>query len=1526
MNLVIRTISTASAVAAVILLAVMSAPGQPALAYGLTSERVPSQDFDTLRAAGIDEPIGIWSDGETMWVADWSSDRLYAFDMTTKARDSDKDFDALGAAKNTNPGGIWSDGETMWVTDWSDDRIYAYSMATGDYDSAKDFDTLDEAGNEWPMGLWSDGETMWVVDAADEKVYAYSMATGARDSTKDFDALDADWPIGLWPRSTDWLVTDGEVGQVYAYSRETGARNVSRDLDTRIARNGDPAGIWSDGETMWVTDFRDAKLYAYEMLDYDRDDDGLIEVANLTQLNAIRWDLDGDGGVDDTAFAADYDDAYPDAAEGMGCPESGCIGYELTADLDFDTNGNGSTDAGDAYWNDGAGWSPIGGEYNEFSATFDGEIHTISNLFIDRDGAGLGLFGYTGTGSNIKRIGLVSVNVGGHEGLANHVGGLVGLNQGSISDSYVAGSGSRIGGHIRIGGLVGINIGPIADSYATATVNGRLDVGGLVGGNGGPITNSYATGNVIGTGDDSSRIGGLVGGWDGEFDLGPITRSYASGNVTGDRGVGGLVGASRSPITDSYATGNVTGDRGVGGLIGAVTTFSQTVTNSYSTGRVIGNSDVGGLVGDDFDSIQVTASYWDTQTSGQSSSAGGEGKTTSQLRSPTGYTGIYADWNLDLDGDGTDDDPWDFGTSSQYPVRKGVSLAYDRDDDGLIEVSNLAQLNAIRWDLDGDGGVDDTAIADEYSDAFPHAIAGMGCPEGGCTGYELIADLDFDTNGNGQADSGDDYWNGGAGWAPIGSFSATLQGNSHSISSLYVDRASEGSVGLFSHINDSAEIRRVGLNKITVTGGRNVGGLVGHNSGTVNASYATGSVAGRRNAGGLVGFNTGAITTSYATGSVTGSGASGGAGGLVGNNWTSSSTINASYAMGSVTVSGTSSGGGGLVGKSTGTINASYAMGSVTVSGTSSRGGGLVGSNWTSRGTINASYAIGSVTVSGISSRGGGLAGRNTGTISASYWDTQTSSQSTSAGGVGKTTSQLQSPTGYTGIYADWNLDLDGDGSPDDPWDFGTSRQYPVLPLKASASPLPEVPQDPLPILQAGDSDLELHTLDAAGNTNPGGIWSNGETVWVTDESDDKVYAYSMATRARESAKDFNTLIAAGNRDPRGMWSDGETMWVADGQLEKVFAYNLTTKTRDPSREFDTPDAGWPVGLWSDGTNIWVADWESSRIYAYNFATKARDPSKDFDTSSAIGNRGPTGIWSDGETMWVADWQSDLVHAYDIEARDRVFSIRTAGNGQPIGIWSEGETMWVADSSEAKIHAYALPVAAAPTNLAAEVNEDGHVVLRWDEPDDDSITGYRVLWRDRDEDAIGQLHILVEDTGNSETAYTDRYVKPGARYAYRVVAINALGVSEPSRWVHVETTAAPTPEATPESVSEGDTDLPNDNSTPGRVAVGSSATGTIETPGDQDRFAVELEAGRTYQFDLTGSPGGGGTLPDTYFRAIYNSEGQYQRDTYNDNFGGSRDSRVTFTPTESGTYYARVSGDRDEVGTYTLSVTDVTPQ
>ena len=90
-----------------------------------------------------------------------------------------------------------------------------------------------------------------------------------------------------------------------------------------------------------------------------------------------------------------------------------------------------------------------------------------------------------------------------------------------------------------------------------------------------------------------------------------------------------------------------------------------------------GRERVGGLVSRTWGTLTVTASYWDTATSGQASSAGGTGQTTGALQAPTGYTGLYAGWNVDLDGDGSADDPWHFGAATDYPV-----LQVDVNGDG----------------------------------------------------------------------------------------------------------------------------------------------------------------------------------------------------------------------------------------------------------------------------------------------------------------------------------------------------------------------------------------------------------------------------------------------------------------------------------------------------------------------------------------------------------------------------------------------------------------------------------------------------------------------------------------------------------------------------------------------------------------------------------------------------------------------------------------------------------------------------
>ena len=250
--------------------------------------------------------------------------------------------------------------------------------------------------------------------------------------------------------------------------------------------------------------------------DYDRDNDGLIEVKNLEQLNAIRWDLDGDGAVDDTANLASYTATFPNAAAGMGCPtnaddadDNDCIGYELSKSLDFNNDASYTDTGNKNTWTTGSGWTPIAdGAY--FTATFDGNNRSITNLYINRTTADYqGLFGYFGgSAAEIRNVRLRDVNVTGNE----RVGGLVGFHQGDgVSDNPAISNSSASGtvsGQQWIGGLVGQNRGTISDSSASVAVSGQQQVGGLVGRNhSGTISDSHASGAVSG----QQWIGGLVG-------------------------------------------------------------------------------------------------------------------------------------------------------------------------------------------------------------------------------------------------------------------------------------------------------------------------------------------------------------------------------------------------------------------------------------------------------------------------------------------------------------------------------------------------------------------------------------------------------------------------------------------------------------------------------------------------------------------------------------------------------------------------------------------------------------------------------------------------------------------------------------------------------------------------------------------------------------------------------------------------------------------------------------------------------
>jgi hypothetical protein len=230
--------------------------------------------------------------------------------------------------------------------------------------------------------------------------------------------------------------------------------------------------------------------------------------------------------------------------------------HTLMNDLDSTTPGYGELASQTA--DEGKGWEPIGTwSLSAFTGTFDGQGHEISDLFINRPNQSpVGLFGYTGEAGVIKDINMVNVTVAGYY----YVGGLVGFNNGMVTNSYSTGTVSGTVG--MVGGLVGKNSDTVNNSYSTASVSGVVNAGGLVGDNWrGTVSNSYSTGNVIG----SSCVGGLVA----YSNNGTVTNSYSTGSVTGNEEVGGMVGRNYdSTVGDSFwnteTSGQATSDGGTG--------------------------------------------------------------------------------------------------------------------------------------------------------------------------------------------------------------------------------------------------------------------------------------------------------------------------------------------------------------------------------------------------------------------------------------------------------------------------------------------------------------------------------------------------------------------------------------------------------------------------------------------------------------------------------------------------------------------------------------------------------------------------------------------------------------------------------------------------------------------------------------------------------------------------------------------------------------------------------------------------
>ena len=186
------------------------------------------------------------------------------------------------------------------------------------------------------------------------------------------------------------------------------------------------------------------------------------------------------------------------------------------------------------------------------------------------------------------------------------------------------------------------------------------------------------------------------------------------------------------------------------------------------------------------------------------------------------------------------------------------------------------------------------------------------------------------------------------------------------------------------------------------------------------------------------------------------------------------------------------------------------------------------------------------------------------------------------------------------------------------------------------------------------------------------------------------------------------------------------------------------------------------------------------------------------------------------------------------------------------------------------------------------------------------------------------------DTGTTSFNLTVR-ASDGDETTDATVTVNVTDVDEP---VEVDPLVTEPDQNTPQTVSEpAGEDFSANTSTSGRVTVGSSAIGEIENAGDQDWFAVELEAGKTYQIDMSGEPTGGGTLPRGNLHGVYDAEGNRIPGVFdpatswiivNHQSVRQDDDQVFFTPEEDGTYYVAASnGGTTDTGTYTVRVTEM---
>ena len=1262
---------------------------------------------ESLAAAGNSEPRGLWSDGETLWVTDWEDAKLYAYALYALPyleRVPEKDFDlrALSGGDNTRPMDLWSNGETWWVTDYRDAKLYAYKWSST-RDSLlrdEDRDVVLDPGNTRAAGLWGDGETLWVADPEADMGFAYRLADGSRDGGKDLLGWRSGWAAqGMWSDGdTVWVANNfPNSGRIFAYEPGGNGREV-RGMEPYLdAENSAPVGVWSDGHVMWVTDSTDRKIYGYGLtlvsshaalvlLELSGIDLGAFS-PDATSLSVSHVGLGGPSTV--TAVAVSGATAVvdvPDAdAETPGhqvelVVGENVVGIDVTAADRTTTRRYEVTVTVEAPAEIVAAVHPaevVEGTAAPFTVTLDPpREHALEVLVnVTETGAMLG----SGVPASVTFApGQTSAPLS-----VPTVDDAVAEEPSTVTVAVESGAGYTVGA-AHVAQVTVRDDDTVQDddepAFAVTAMPSRL-----VEGESATVTVAITNGVTYTERQQFSvefhhsmrELSDLYGGPDA---IPPATLARLASRLDYTVSSSGSTGFSPFAVQPSatapaaWPSALLSLEPGESSMTMMVTAADDAefeldealpmVVKRLETDKADEEVASGALTILDPRTPAPEARVVSVEAGATPVAEGTAAAFTVRLDRPA-FEALEVALAVSETGAMLASDVPASVTIAQG--ERSATLSVPTVDDAVVEGPSTVTvaLESGAGYAVGASAVAQVTVEDGDTPSFSLSATPSELVEGESTtltlaitnGVTFASDQYFKLEASGTSDtwdiSGESLFS--MRWLTLPAGTSSME-TTVTMADDAKDEAAETVIFEARWAHDFPEEGWLWSDVVAMT------------TVTILADDATlGALS-------LSGIDIGAFSSEVTA-------------------YTAS--VPSNVASTEVTATATDAGARVEIAPADADADApghqvALVEGENAVTVTVTAADGVTQRTYTATVTMLADDA----TLSALSLSGIDIVGVGGGAFSP---------------GVTEYTASVLGDVASTEVTATAT---------------DAEARVEIAPADADADAPGHQVQ-----LALGDNVIDIDVTAADGVTqraytvtltvrtqSPGGLWGDGETLWVVSQRDDKLTAFTLADFSRAPDKDLE-LGGTPYGKPWGVWSNGETVWVAVFGNGALQAYDLASRQREPSRDVSFTDTRFPTGLWSDGKILWVARQSAnpSRLTAYDLASKRREPSRDV----LLDRPNPTGLWSDGETIWVGSWssQADRLSAYHLRSgtrdasRDIMLGDGDLGDGgrRTAGLWSDGETMWVADSSANELYEYALPSLSSNASLTLLELSDGDI-------------------------------------------------------------------------------------------------------------------------------------------------------------------------------------------------------------------------